>query len=102
MPPSQGMPAPIQGLMSAMPGAGPADPTSAKPSAKLSPGDPGIPANYMGPDQGPFLCQHCEYYSDPGRCNNPSVVQELGPSQDDPSTADVDAQGCCNLYAPQS
>lgn len=44
---------------------------------------PGV--NYMGPEDGPFMCGHCEYF-DKGFCNNTAIQ------------AHVEAEGCCNLY----
>jgi hypothetical protein len=45
--------------------------------------DPGI-AGYMGPEEGPFECQHCKFFVDPGSCKLVS-----GP---------IDPEGCCNLF----
>lgn len=44
---------------------------------------PGV--NYMGPEEGPFKCGHCEYF-DKGYCANEAIQ------------ANVEAEGCCNLY----
>lgn len=41
--------------------------------------------NYFGPEEGPFMCGHCEYFKD-GFCRNEQVQ------------AHVDFAGCCNLY----
>jgi len=43
---------------------------------------------YMKGDQGPFRCNHCEYFSAPKSCR---IVE--GP---------IDPTGCCNLYQPES
>ena len=47
--------------------------------------------NYFGPEEGPFMCGHCEYFqrkgeTDDGYCANEQVK------------ADVEFAGCCNLY----
>lgn len=52
------------------------------------------PAAYQPPSEGPFSCDHCEYYRDPGQCRKPQVIQELGGT----SMASVQAKGCCNFY----
>jgi hypothetical protein len=52
----------------------------------------------MGPDQGPFECDDCQFFSgkDAG-CNKPEVIQELGDRGD--GMAQVDPGGCCNHFA---
>lgn len=39
---------------------------------------------YMSGRQGPFRCDHCEYFSAPNRCQ---IVE-----------GDIDPAGCCNLF----
>lgn len=39
---------------------------------------------YMTGDQGPFRCDHCEYYVDPGGCKKVEGT--------------IDPAGCCNLF----
>lgn len=39
---------------------------------------------YMDGDQGPFRCDHCEYFSKPNSCQ---IVEGF-----------IDPAGCCNLY----
>lgn len=46
------------------------------------PNDPSV--DYQGPENGPFMCGHCEYFVAPGSCQKVS-----GP---------IDPKGCCNLY----
>lgn len=76
---------PLQGLKAVAPQMGaPAPP----PSSSQTP--PGSPASYMGPDQGPFECDNCGYYQDPGQCTKPEVIQETG--------GQVDPKGCCNFF----
>lgn len=41
-------------------------------------------AGYMGPDQGPFECEHCIHWVDPDSCT--LVAGKLDP------------HGCCNLF----
>lgn len=39
---------------------------------------------YMDGDKGPFRCDHCEYYTNPNKCE---IVEGF-----------IDPAGCCNLY----
>lgn len=92
----------LQGLKAAIPpvSASSAPPAPAAPSGAItgvSKTPAGVPASYMGPDQGPFECDNCEYYHDPGQCEKQEVIAELGPGQS--GLAPVDAQGCCNFYS---
>jgi len=41
-------------------------------------------AGYMGPEEGPFECEHCVHWLDPDSCN---IVS--GP---------INSGGCCNLF----
>ena len=41
---------------------------------------------YMRGDEGPFRCDHCEYFGSPSSCR---VV-----------SGTIDPKGCCNLYDP--
>lgn len=41
---------------------------------------------YMGPEDGPFECQHCEYFQAPSSCE--LVGGTISP------------QGCCSLFGP--
>lgn len=43
-------------------------------------------AKYMGPDSGPFMCAHCEFFVGPNSC-----VKVEGY---------IDPNGCCNLFDP--
>lgn len=70
----------------------------APPPAGAAPAAGGIPPNYMGPDQGPFECDNCQFYQDPGQCTKPEVLAEVGDADQD-GLADVDPKGCCNLFA---
>lgn len=51
---------------------------------QLSQNDPKVV--YMGSESGPFRCDHCVYYIDPGACHKVSGV--------------IDPGGCCNLFEP--
>lgn len=46
------------------------------------PNDPSV--DYQGPENGPFMCGHCEYFVQPNACQKVSGV--------------IDPKGCCNLY----
>lgn len=65
---------------------------AAKPEGKL-PQDFKVMINgkstvlYMGPEDGPFECQHCKYFSAPSSCR--LVAGQIAP------------QGCCSLYEPK-
>lgn len=74
-----------------------ATPTNADSEPGVSKTPSGSPASYMGPDQGPFECDNCEYYVDPGNCKRPEVLKEVGDPDKD-GLADVDPKGCCNFY----
>lgn len=39
---------------------------------------------YMDSDEGPFRCDHCEYFSKPDKCR---LVE-----------GEIDPGGCCNLF----
>jgi hypothetical protein len=41
-------------------------------------------SGYMGPEMGPFECEHCHHFEDPGSCNIVSGA--------------IDPHGCCNLF----
>jgi hypothetical protein len=56
----------------------------------------GSVASYMGPDQGPFECDDCQFFNDPSGCTKEEVIQELGDQGD--GTAQVDPKGCCNFF----
>jgi len=43
-------------------------------------------AGYMGPEAGPFQCQHCDFFDN----NSCSIV-----------AGDIDPEGCCNNFTPQ-
>jgi hypothetical protein len=47
------------------------------------PNDPSV--DYQGPENGPFMCGHCEYFVQPQSCSKVSGV--------------IDPKGCCNLYS---
>ncbi len=53
------------------------------------------PAGYQGPDQGPFKCANCEYFTEPNQCGKKQVIAELGGKK----SATVDPEGCCNFYS---
>jgi hypothetical protein len=44
-------------------------------------------SGYMGPESGPFECEHCIHFQAPGSCE---IV-----------AGDIDPEGCCNLFEPQ-
>lgn len=80
----------IQGLKNAAPQST-NDGTEDKEQSK-TPDD--TPASYMGPDQGPFQCSNCEYFTAPNQCGKQQVMDELGGDQ----FAVVDPEGCCNFF----
>lgn len=43
-------------------------------------------SGYMGPEAGPFECQHCTHFEGPNAC---AIVQ-----------GKIDPAGCCNLFEP--
>lgn len=43
-------------------------------------------SGYMGPENGPFECEHCLHFSEPHACE---IV-----------SGDIDPEGCCNLFSP--
>jgi len=49
------------------------------------------PAVYQPPEQGPFKCSNCKYFTADSRCTKPQLKRELG-------TDKVNAEGCCNFY----
>ncbi len=57
---------------------------------------PTAPAAYMGPEDGPFRCDHCDYFTAPDACRHPAVIRELGGT----THARVSPAGCCNHYEP--
>jgi len=45
---------------------------------------------YMGPEDGPFMCENCFFFdSHESDCEHPDV------------SAPVDPEGCCNLFKPR-
>lgn len=81
---------PLQGLKSAKPS--PIDSGGDDHEKSQTPDD--TPASYMGPDQGPFKCANCEYFTAPNQCGKQQVMDELGGDQ----FAVVDPEGCCNFF----
>lgn len=51
--------------------------------------DPNDP-DYEGPEDGPFQCSNCQFYSDPNQCQQPDVVRTQG--------GKVDPNGCCKFF----
>lgn len=55
-------------------------------------------ADYEPPEDGPFRCDNCSFYSDPNQCTQPVVVKT--------QHGVVDAGGCCKFFksltAPQT
>jgi hypothetical protein len=89
----------LQGLKAAIPPVSAAQAPTAPSGAitGISKTPAGAPASYMGPDQGPFECDNCEYYHDPSQCEKQEVIAELGPGQT--GMAPVDAKGCCDYFS---
>lgn len=85
------------GLKAAAPTAGPAAPMGGLDPSTGPMTPPGVPAVYMGPDQGPFECDNCQYFTAPSLCAKEEVVQELGMVNGQP-VAQVDPKGCCNYF----
>ena len=56
--------------------------TELRSSGKLDQDD--LHVVYMGPEDGPFQCAHCEYFRGPNSCIK---VEGF-----------IDPDGCCNLY----
>lgn len=69
--------------------------------ADRAPAMGGPTVGYMAPEDGPFLCAHCEHYTGPrveeglGRCDQPAVV--AAPDL----KGRVQGGGCCNLFEPE-
>lgn len=42
---------------------------------------------YMGPENGPFECQNCEYFHSPHSCEKVSGT--------------IDPKGCCSFFEPE-
>ena len=59
--------------------------------------DPSVPADYQGPEKGPFECDHCTFFVAPKNCSQPDVLAEVGDADGD-GLADVDPKGCCNKF----
>lgn len=59
---------------------------------------------YLPGDEGPFRCDHCEYYSGQNRCRNTAVIQwakehRFGLKCDEASgKAVVQPDGCCDFF----
>ena len=51
--------------------------------------DPNDP-DYQGPEDGPFRCDNCEFFTSPNRCSQPQVVNKVGGL--------VDPAGCCKFF----
>lgn len=45
-------------------------------------------SGYLPPEEGPFECENCHYFSKPNKCE---LVE-----------GNIDPEGCCNLYTPCS
>ena len=60
--------------------------------------DPSVPADYQGPENGPFECDNCSFFSAPKGCSQPDVLAEVGDADGD-GLADVDPKGCCNKFS---
>lgn len=48
-------------------------------------------------DEGPFRCDHCEYFSD-GVCSKPQVLEEH-PELETEGGASVQPTMCCNFFS---
>lgn len=57
-------------------------------------GEPGT--GYMGPEDGPFRCDHCEYFKD-GTCGNEEMLK-LSKRAKSNGRVKVDAGGCCIYF----
>jgi len=57
---------------------------------------PGQNPFYMGPKEGPFKCENCEYYSDPNKCYKEEMIKH----QKADEFAKVEPEGCCNYFEP--
>ena len=53
---------------------------------------------YMPSTEGPFRCDHCNYYQAVGQCTHPKIIQLLGAGAD--GAAAVDPGGCSDYYEP--
>lgn len=42
---------------------------------------------YMGPENGPFRCGSCEYFSEPNACQKVEGI--------------IQPEACCNLFSPK-
>lgn len=78
--PPQAQPLPLTGLKNAMP-------ASAGPIGDSSGADHQV---YQGPENGPFRCDNCSYFSAPGSCSQPDIVQL--------QQGVVDPGGCCDYF----
>jgi hypothetical protein len=54
---------------------------------KIDPRDPR--ANYFPPEEGPFMCAHCEYFI-PEQAHEHARCQKVA--------GHIEPKGCCNLY----
>lgn len=57
-------------------------------------------AEYMGPEAGPFDCEHCKHFEDGGLCNQPTVIKDPDLKKRK-GKAIVDAKGCCRFFQPE-
>ena len=58
---------------------------------------------YMPGSQGPFRCDHCEYFSGTNRCNNKKIVayainHKFGLELESAGFAKVDPAGCSDEF----
>lgn len=57
-----------------------------KTTKDVDPNDP----DYEGPEDGPFECDNCQFFSDPNQCAQPDIVRSQG--------GQVDPKGCCKFF----
>jgi hypothetical protein len=63
-----------------------------------------LPAHkvYLGPDEGPFRCDHCSWFAAPGHCSEPHIIllasRDLFGLKLQGRVAIVDPGGCSDFY----
>ena len=58
-------------------------------------GEPGT--GYMGPEDGPFRCDHCEYFKD-NSCGNEEMKKLSKRAKTSEGRVKVAADGCCIYF----
>lgn len=61
-------------------------PSAASDAADIDPNNP----DYEPPDDGPFRCDNCTFYTDPNACTQPVVMKT--------QSGVVDPGGCCKFF----